>query len=285
MTCVWKTILCLMGVLATSVFAQENLLKHGGAEDAADVKAWGGHTRLYTEDAHSGEACFHLPHIGSVSAPGHVEIDPTKTYELSGWFRSLNPKQPSRMLLDIRFLDADQAPIKPRSIHPFSGVSTLVAGVAEGAQEVTVAAGDWPLKGTLLALVFNAREDLSDLPNHEFARVKALRKAEDGCAVELTKPLPQSYPAGTSVRLHRYLDYPRVVTNAVPTEWTRFAFRVAAEPVPGGRKNDYFWPGARYMEIKIIHHYTHYPKPLPEGEETPELLFDDITLKEIGGTE
>ena len=67
----------------------------------------------------------------------------------------------------------------------------------------------------------------------------------------------------------------------MPTEWTRYAFRIAEQPLPGARRQDRFWPGAAYLRIKILHQYTHRPKPLPADERPPELLFDDIVLKEV----
>jgi len=260
----------------------EDLLKCGDGEDAALTKKWAGYVRQYKADAHSGAACMIFPRISSAGSPNYVEIDPSKTYEISGWFRSLKPGQPSRVLLDVRFYTADKKAIKPRSVRPASKVCKLLADAPKGAKEVKVAPSDWPKLGSLHVIVFNAKEDLSDLPNFEYARFGAQpKKTDGGYIVTLEKPLPKAYPAGTGVRLHRYLDYPRVWNRTLPAKWTRMSFKVAAKPVPGSRGRNYFWPGAKYMRVVILHQYTKYPKRLPEGEESPVLLADDITLTEV----
>jgi len=275
-------LICSLTLYAGLAFAEPaDLLGCGDGEDAAVVKKWGGYVRQYREDAHSGLASFQLPREGTVGSPNFVEIDPSKTYEISGWFKSQKSGQPSRVLLDVRYYTEDKQAIKPRSVRPVSSVSVLQVDAPEGTKELKVAKSDWPKRGRLQVIVFNAKKDLSDLPNNEYADFSALRETDSGYIVTLKKPLPKAYPAGTGVRLHRYLDYPRVWANKVPQEWTRLSLRVAADPVPGSHGRNYFWPGAKYIRVKVLHQYTNYPKRLPEGEEPPSLLFDDITVKEV----
>lgn len=261
---------------------QGNLLPGGGAEDPETVAKWLGKVRRVEDDAHSGSACMEIDTVTSVNVPGQVEIDPTKTYELSGFFKSMRPDQRSRILLDIRYLTADGTPIKPWMINPVSGVSELMKDVNVGDATIHVAKTDWnPKRKTMLSLAFNAQEDQSDLPNFDAVGVKNMKETDNAYVFELVKPVKQSYPAGTKVRLHRYLDYPRVWNNSVPTEWTRYAVAIAAKPLPGDRKQNYIWPGAKFVKVKLIHHYTGYPKPLPKGEKPPVIRIDDIVFKEI----
>ena len=258
-----------------------NLLQSGDGENAATVKKWVGPIRQYTKDAHTGKACLHLPKPSIARARDWIEVDPSKTYELSGYFRSLNPKQPSRMLLDIRFYDADKQAIRPRTVRPVSSVSPLLADAPEGATSITVAKADWPKKAPLQALAFNAKEDLSDLPNSNFAGFSELRRTDAGIVIELAKPLDRAYPAGTGVRLHLYMNHPRIATNAVPEQWTRYAFMFNSRPLPKVGNRNAIWPGTKYMGVTILHQYAGYPKKLPEGEEPPQLLFDDIKLRTV----
>lgn len=258
-----------------------NLLQCGDGENPALIAKWGGPVTRLTTDAHSGDACLRIGHISSATVPALVEIDRSKTYELSGFFKSADPDQPSRTLYDIRFYTADMRPIDPRMVQPISSVSELTEAAAKGDTVIKVAKKDWPLEGRLHAVAFNAKDNLSDLPNFDIAKFAGIKETDDGYEVKIRKPLTKSYPAGTGVRLHKYIDFPRIAINPIPVEWTRYAFKIAEKPVPGGRSQDFFWPGAKYMEVKILNQYRHRPKPLPKGENPPTLLFDDLTLKEV----
>lgn len=258
-----------------------NLLRGGDAEKWDEFVRWGGGAFRNTTDPHSGKACFELRGIGSVTSPGLIEIDWSKTYELSGWFKSVRPGQPSRVLFDIRFFTADKRAIGPHNTCPVSSVSKLLAAASAGDTVLPVAEADWPLQGRMSSVAFHAKADLSDLPNFEVVPLAGIGKTAAGYQVSLRKPLEEAYPAGTGVRLHRYLDFPRVAHNKTPYEWTRYSFTIAKDVPPGRRVQDCFWPGAKYVRFVIIHQYTSYPEPLPEGEEPPLLRYDDIVFREV----
>jgi len=247
---------------------------------------WSGPVTRTTNDAHSGVAALRLNRIALGAAPSLVEINWSKRYELSGWFKSASLDQPSRVLLDMRFFTADRRPIDNWAVQPVTTTSTLLADMPAGTKILRVKKREWPadVKGTRLGmrLALNARDDLSDLPNFETLPINGFEEKESCYEITLSEPLKRSLAAGTGVRLHRYLDYPRVWSNRVPTEWTRYAFAIADKLAPGARVEVRFWPGAKYAGVVVIHQYKGYPAPLPEGKDAPILLFDDLILREVG---
>ena len=266
-----------------------NLLRGGDGEDPALFVKWGGPVTRTTSDAHSGAAALRIDTIAMATAPGQVEINRSNRYELSCWFRSANTNQVSRALLDMRFFTVDRRPIDNWAVQPATTASALLQNAPAGSVILRVAKRAWQAEagGMLrpghvgLRLAVNARDDLSDLPNFETLPVDNLAENESWCEVTLAAPLKHELPAGTGVRLHRYLDYPRVATNHVPAAWTRYAFTIAAQPAPGTRSEMRIWPGAKYAGVVIFNHYSRYPAPLPGGEEEPILHFDDLTLKKV----
>lgn len=259
----------------------ENLLEGGDAEDYNQFVKWDGIIKYNTSDSHSGKASYEFSGEGLGHSSNYIPIDYYKTYEISGWFKSLTPEQLPRVLYDIRYYTEDKRPITPNSIAPVTSTSTLAKAAEEGDKTIYIKAKDWKEHPLASTLVFNAKEDLSDLPSFDFHPFKSVKLNESGYEVELKKPLGSDYPAGTGVRLHRYLDHPRVVLNPVPTEWTRCSKRISAKVQNGGRQQDKFWPGAKFMKVTIIHQYRKYPKKLPAGEEPPGMLMDDLELKVV----
>ena len=72
----------------------ENLLRHGDGENPASFIGWSGFTRRQTADVHSGIGAFLLDRIDMVTAPGAYPLDSSRTYEVSGFFKSGHPEQP-----------------------------------------------------------------------------------------------------------------------------------------------------------------------------------------------
>ena len=139
-----------------------NLITAGNAEAPEQQKKWIGHLQLVADDRHAGSAAFEMFRIGSTRCTELVEIDKDQNYEISGWFKSKEPDQLSRMLLDVRYYTADKKPIHPMSVNPISGISELVKDIDVGDKVVKVRKTDWPmkLKLDLTGLAFNAQEDL-----------------------------------------------------------------------------------------------------------------------------
>jgi hypothetical protein len=262
-----------------------NLFKAGDGEDKALFKkTWVGYLDITTDDKHSGEAAIRMYKVGSCLAQKIlIKIDPEKEYIISGWFKSANPEELSRVLMDIRFYTANKKMINARSILPLSSENPLLADAKAGDKELLVAADNWPDRSKLkggAAIVFDAKEDKSDLPNFSFNRLKKYDLTDKGYKLGLKKPLKKAYPKGTLVRLHKYLDYPRQHRNNLPAKWTKLTFKLSKIP-PRRRPERTVWKGAEYMSFCIMNQYKNYPKPLPEGQAPPILLIDDLSIVEV----
>jgi hypothetical protein len=113
------------------------------------------------------------------------------------------------------------------------------------------------------------KDNYADLPNHESARVTDFKEGVGGNEVTLRKPLDRSYPAGTKIRLHKYIDYPGA-TYDIPSEWTERSMTFSGESKNGAPEKGKFWSGAKYLRVHILANF----------DKTSPLLFDDISVTE-----
>ncbi len=260
--------------------AQEakNLIPAGDGEDVLALrKNWGGYIKCTDTDQHSGKGAILIDRAASVMTKTFIPIDSDKTYLISGWFKSKDPEQLSRIYFDVRYYTADKKAIKPRSVQPASNVSELARAAEKGATELLVTKNKWPrAPHGILAVAFNAKEDLSDLPNLEFARIKKYTYADEGYKITLSKPLTNAYPAGSKVRLHRYRNYQGISKNRLPADkWTQVSFTIGS----GASKKYQFWPGAKYIKFSLANRYS--GKPKSKDAQQPQLLVDDISVTEV----
>lgn len=276
MTTVSLQIACMAIALSVSS-AGESLFPLWHPDDRSVAEAWeGGPLQIEAED---GELYYVLTKVpNNVRTKQPIPIERDKTYEISGWFRSGDPDFLARVLLDVVFLDQDGAAIDPRSVWPITGESRLAADLAADSTEVRVVASDWELPERGAVLVFDAAEDQSDLPNTSYVQVREVTTVDGIYHITLARPAETAYPAGTMVRIHRYLDYPRTSEDHIPTEWTRYSFRIAAEPPQGSRNNNYFWPGAESMRIIVRNN----PRRRETRPEVQVLNFKDVRIAEVG---
>lgn len=246
------------------------------------IEKWIGHFAKTNQTTPDGQLARMVERISDATAAQIIKIDPEKTYEISGQFKSLDDAQPSRVLFDVLFLDKDQRKISPLSIFPVTETTSLTQACVEGETTLHVQGGpDWPRDPAFLAVALHARDDHSDLPNFDTIPLKSITKSGDHLVLELTQAMPQSLPAGSKVRLHRYADYPRTVNSNLPSQWTKLSFVIGPNYQVRQRPTYVIWPGAAYLRIVIRNQYKHRPKPLPQGEQPPMLLFGNITLTPV----
>jgi hypothetical protein len=134
-----------------------------------------------------------------------IKVDPAKKYKISAKVKQLG-ENPARVY--IGFIPYDG---KGRVIDPKCGynntkgsLTTLTAGIAQGATSLTVKDASKWAKGNHYYVVFNAKEDMSDIPNFQFAGViTKIGKTGDVYTISFKKPIGKAYPAGTVVRQHQ----------------------------------------------------------------------------------
>lgn len=264
--------------LAGAARAGANLLPHGDGEDAAATQAWSGDTRVTqnTQEAHSGRAAMEIANWGWVYSPQWIEVDPSKSYELSGFFKVAAGSPPTDMTLGLRFYDAARREIGPLAASPIpSTLTELTADAHAGDRTLRIRATNWSLRPPYIyGVAFNAREDLSDLPNADTIRLVKCEAAGTAAELTLQQPLKRDCPAGMKVRLHRYVDYPGVRFQAPPA-WTAQSLRLTGEAAPGAiAEPGQFWRGTKYVRVTLACNFGR------KKEEYARYLVDDLSFAE-----
>ncbi len=177
----------------------------------------------------------------------YVPVDSGKTYEFSaavqgksGWLE-----------MYLFQYDRQKRRLGAYHVNANQGTETVLTAPAErGAMSFTVAdASKWevPQKGNIV--VFNAKADLSDLPNfqHEYY-VKKVTRQENGFLIDLDRKLMRSYPAGVMVRLH--MDGGHLGWKAkLPSDKE---FRRLIEPAEKfGAKPNRWWQGTAFVRLAL----------------------------------
>jgi hypothetical protein len=229
-------------------------------EDPAVVKSW--HAVQNTTDPHSGRGAMEIPPGGRVESPNRIEIDPSRTYEFRGMFKTAEKDRKNKVWISLHYFDAQGQPLNFCSVWPMVGTETeLAAAVKKGDLLDRHVPKQWVLPPPFLyAMAFDAKDDLSDLPNQS-ARL-------------LDRPSDRDYPAGTRIRLHRYLDPPCVGGIVVPI-WTEYSLTVSGEATienPNRRPNGarQFWHGTKSIGVVI----TNWDR------RGGRLLVDDVEIRE-----
>jgi hypothetical protein len=269
-------------VLASGMtFAAENLIKNGSAENAATVKKWHKKLVLNTDDKVSGKASFQ-GNDKSIWAFSQelIPVDPSKTYKLSGSFKSIG-KDKGRCYLGLVMYNAKKRSINRNSISVYKDtVTELAADVKAGDKVIKLKdCSKWNGKNLNRKIIaWNAKKDFSDLPN--FATSSALEKLEkkgDIWEVTLKRPVGKNYPAGTLVREHYTgggYSYCAASYKAVPDKWTKYTATVTGIAKYGAPRKQ-FWPGTKYVKAVVIVNYR------AKKDSDCKTLFDDISFEEV----
>ena len=133
-----------------------------------------------------------------------IKINPCKKYQVSVKIKQFG-ENPALVYIGFIPYTAKGIFIAPEHVTTIENSSTtLTAAAAKGDKTLTVKdASKWG-NGKYYHVAFNAKEDMSDIPNFDISRMIAkIQKKDNGYLVTLTQPLTKAYPAGTVVRQHR----------------------------------------------------------------------------------
>ncbi|MDD5597331.1 MAG: hypothetical protein PHV82_05270 [Victivallaceae bacterium] len=268
-------------LIAGNAAAAENLIKDGNAEDASTIKKWHKNLTMNTEDKVSGKGSYQgsTKDIWAYSQE-FIEIDPAKTYKLSGSFKSIG-KDKGHCYLGLVMYDAKKRPVSRNCITCKDGSQTKLATDAKTGDTVIKLAdcSKWYTKTPARTIVaFGAKEDFSDLPNTDLsAPIDKLEKQGDIYEVTLKAPLKKNYPAGTEVRQHFLgggYQYCAASYKQVPAEWTKYSALIKGIDQKGP-SNKQFWPGTKYVRAIVILNYQ------AKKDQDCQTLFDDIVFEEV----
>jgi hypothetical protein len=253
--------------------AAENLLPEGDFEDPGSVKFWNPPGIQIDTAKHSGSFSMKTPKQARnfIFSTELIEVDPAATYRLSGFFR-VPPEAPEmEILFGLRCYDGGQE-LTPESVKVVPNTETTLAVDAKEGDETVKVRGDSWTPGPLLAIAFNTREDLSDLPNLSAAAIREIIPSSDVTEVKLRQPLAKGYPADTPVRLHKYTDYINHNFHA-GQEWEEQSLTISGESEAGMPSNKQFWHGTKFVRITI---FVGVDKEV--ADQSLELLVDDLTF-------
>ncbi|NCU32444.1 MAG: hypothetical protein EOM23_05835 [Candidatus Moranbacteria bacterium] len=248
-------------------------MKNGDAE--ADIANWTkGQVQVTAENPHSGKNCFKTLSTSIVSSE-LIPVDTTKTYKISGWFKSADDKK-TNLYLGLMPLDADKKHIQCVFVNALPGSETELAEPCKAEDTVLKVkdASKWVIKNKYNHVAFETDNSgaFKDLPNSKITS-SIVKVEQNGTVWDLTleKPCGKAYPANTPVRIQRdgatYM-YPVVNANFQSPEWKEITGQVKGLG-KSGTSGLQFWPGTKYVKVIIL--------ALNGGM----FYFDDVKFEEV----
>ena len=267
-------------IAAATVVGAKNLVKGGDAEDAASIKKWHKALTQNTEDKVSGKSSFQGSAINIWATSPLIEIDPSKTYQLSGSLKSIG-KDKGTSYLGLIMYDAKKRLISLSVVLSRKGSFTELAADAKTGDKVLKLknCARWDtkiLKRTQVA--FNSKKDYSDLPNYNLSNlIVKLEKKGDVYEITLKSPIKKTFPTGTKVRQHYSYggyQYCAAAGKIVPDKWTKYSAVIKGTAKTRNSMTQ-FWPGTKFVKVIVILNYN-----AKKGSDC-KTLFDDITFAEV----
>ena len=181
---------------------------------------------------------------GALTFPA-IKLDPAAKYTLQLDIRQAPGAKTFPMHCGFFCYDKNGRQILSHNVGITRKTGTVLAADAKaGDQTITVKdAANWK-KGYWIA--FNAKEDLSDLPNRDLMRAgNSIEKKGDVWVVALQTPLKKAYAAGTGVREHSSGGYVYVQTGVkIGTDWKTVSGDISGmNTLENGGYYKKFWPG------------------------------------------
>ncbi len=220
-----------------------------------------------------GAKVFETQAPALITALKSIEVDPGKTYILSGEFKAAEPG--TSLYFGIVSYDEDMQEIKPQNINAYENTLTELAEPAKTGSTVIKVKNpaNWQAVPARYFVAFKADENFKDLPNFSLAPVKAI----NGNEITLKTPLSETYPAGTKVRMHRTgsgWTYCAAANKPLPSAWTTFSGKLKGSGFnsKGGEYYDRFRPGTRLATPGIF---------LKTEKKPAKVWFRNLKLEEV----
>ena len=148
-----------------------------------------------------------------------------------------------------------------RSIAPWSSfvvkntATELAAPVKKGDKVIKVKNGAGFVKIAHAVIVFDAKDDLSDLPNTKIVArgVTAIAKKDGFWEISLAKPVNRDFAAGTKIRQHSDSGYLYVINRALVSDAVKNFSGTTNGFTDNGEWNGTKWPkGTAFVRIVIL---------------------------------
>ena len=185
-----------------------------------------------------------------------MKIEPTAQYKLRLEVRGpATPSKPLTMLAGYAVYDADKREIQPYEVIYVKGTETeLTAPAAVGDTVLHLKDASKWRKGGALSIAFNAKEDLTDLPNRDvmIGNIRDIAAQGGSYDLLLKEPMKKAWPAGTRVRQHIYSSPLYVLLGPVPAEWKKMSGSLSG--ISDGKTPNHtgkWWPGSVYFRPSL----------------------------------
>lgn len=209
------------------------------------------------------------------TAKDMIPIDTAKNYQLSGKIRTGSDSQ-EKMLIYAGFgtFAKDKREIQSPFIIAVKAPMTEVAETAaKGAKTIKLKdTSAWKIPNQFYCLAFNAKPDMSDLPNFDIVEVDNANTDTAANVISLKRPLYKEIAAGTPVRLHRYggtFLYTMVGGKTLTPEWQEFSGKISGVKL-GEQSNNHWRPGTVFAKPMIM---------TITKENAPKIQFKDLKLE------
>ncbi|MBE6378867.1 MAG: hypothetical protein E7051_08650 [Lentisphaerae bacterium] len=243
-----STLICLLLAAVTLNGAERNLIANSKAVPGGAVPLQG--VTVVKDPFAEGQYAFKAA-AGRCLGSDFIPIDPGKPYLLSGEFAAVG--KTGRFVLGFDCYDAGKRKIGAHHIQYVPDTFTTLAATAEkGVSVIKIADGtNWsPSAGKIV--IFNAKEDLSDLPNfNNHYYVTDVKKGTDGTQVFFNRPLMRNWKDGTAVRLHKEAGMLNAIAFIQPVKiWEKHSTLI--EKVSRDLAiHEHFWAGTRFVKLNF----------------------------------
>jgi uncharacterized protein YqfB (UPF0267 family) len=184
---------------------------------------------------------------------GKFQFDPKAKYTLSFDIKNGADTKPATFYAGYYCHDKNGRRIYHENVTFHQNTfTTLTKDVKVGDKTITVKdASKWH-RGCSIA--FNAKEDLSDLPNYTtFGTITKIEKKDNEWVLTFNKAMNKAYPAGTAVRNHRPGGYVYAIISAPAKDWQTKTKTVQGVNKRAGNNTILnFWPGTATIIPMIL---------------------------------
>ena len=192
----------------------------------------------------------------SFDSKKRIAVDLKKKYKISCEYRiTPGAKSEAKFYFTPVCYDSKGRMITAASQNVLRGSDSVLTTAAKKGDKVIKVkdASKWNVK--YANVVFNAKKDLSDLPNFDVHGIASVKKSGEVWEVTLRKALPGNYPAGTAVRVqrdgmtHRYL----LAIKAPQAQWVKFSRVLTGAKAEGFPDYLSAWrPGTAQAALRIF---------------------------------
>lgn len=259
--------------MASGLVAGEETLLKWAADAKLLKKVWKGKIKYETIDDKLTAVVDNKTNIYSTK---YIPVEAGKTYTLTGTFKSLG-EAPSKIYYGFICYDKNKKQISTLHSNVILGSSTTLAKACKKGDKTIVIKANKKWRKNY-AVVFNAKDDFSDLPNREFAfKITEIVSKDGNMELQLSKAVAKAYPADTKVRAHTsaygYYIYTTISGKKIAKDWKTYS-GTATLAKPGQTGWNFLRPGTAFVRVVILPNHT--------GKKDEKIAFKDLTLTVSG---